>query len=170
MSYSHFLYDLSPNQIITHSVHWLDCYGIGIVGTRYSVMIIFFRWRCTVCRYVWSTPILRWQYFVHIICTFFLTDNSLIWILGAMKNNTHLLKKGALVLLPELDDEGRSIIFANPSLRGDGDPDKVSIAMNAWYCFNSSWMTFVESPTTYRRFNFGGIWYTLQWKGRAVGR
>jgi len=48
-----------------------------------------------------------------------------------MKNNTHLLKKGALVLLPELDDEGRSIFYANPSLRGDGDPDKVSIAMNA---------------------------------------
>ena len=47
-----------------------------------------------------------------------------------MKNNTHLLKQGALVLLPELDDGGRSIIYANPSLRGK-DPDKVSIAMNA---------------------------------------
>jgi len=30
------------------------------------------------------------------------------------------------VLLPELDDGGRSIFYANPSLIGDGDPDKVS--------------------------------------------
>ena len=118
----------SAPQIITHSVHWLDCYDIGIVGTRYLVMIIFFRWHCTVCRYVWSIPILRWRYFVHIICTFFwLTLLSSEYVLGAMKNNTHLLKKGALVLLPELDDGGRSIIYANPSLIGDDDPDKVRV-------------------------------------------
>ena len=43
-----------------------------------------------------------------------------------MKNNTHLLKTGVLVLLPELDDGGRSIIYINPSLRDGGDPDKVS--------------------------------------------
>ena len=44
-----------------------------------------------------------------------------------MKDNIDLVKRGILVLLPELDDRGRSIIYANLSLRGDGDPDKVRI-------------------------------------------
>lgn len=48
-----------------------------------------------------------------------------IYYLGAMKDNIDLVKRGILVLLPELDDRGRSIIYANLSLRGDGDPDKV---------------------------------------------
>ena len=44
-----------------------------------------------------------------------------------MKDNIDLVKRGILVLLPELDDRGRSIIYANLSLRGDGDPDKVCV-------------------------------------------
>ena len=108
-------------------------------------MIIFFRWRCTVSRYVWSIPILRWQYFVHIYYALFFSDwhfSHLQIILGAMKNNTHLLKQGALVLLPELDDVGRSIIYANPSLRGEGCLE-VSIVIYACCCFTSSRITFL---------------------------
>jgi len=58
-----------------------------------------------------------------------------------MKDNIDIVKRGILVLLPELDDRGRSIIYANLSLRGDGDPDKVCVFWTysnfiySWCCF-----------------------------------
>ena len=56
-----------------------------------------------------------------------------------MKNNTHLLKTGALVLLPELDDGGRSIIYADPSLRGEACQEVLtSLHMLSLFCFTTS--------------------------------
>ena len=71
--------------------------------------------------------------------TFLLSNILLILLLGAMKDNIDLVKRGIFVLLPEPDDRGRSIIYANLSLRGDGDPDKVCLyfrLMLLWLLFN----------------------------------
>ena len=49
-------------------------------------------------------------------------------IIGAMKDNINVLQRGVLVLLPEPDDGGRSIIYFNPSLKRGDDDDKVFVS------------------------------------------
>ena len=76
------------------------------------------------------------SYALFFLTLLFLSD---ILLLGAMKDNIDLVKRGILVLLPELDDRGRSIIYANLSLRGDGDPDKVCVfwTLLCWFALYS---------------------------------
>lgn len=64
----------------------------------------------------------------------------IIDIVGAMRNNLDVLKKGILVLLPEPDEGGRAIIYANLSLKGDGDPEKVRYFGLYYSCCCCCWL------------------------------
>ena len=66
-----------------------------------------------------------------------------------MKDNIDLVRRGILVLLPELDDRGRAIIYFDPLKRDDdtADNDKVfNIVGLFFFNFNCPFNDLMYSP------------------------